>query len=170
MANAKIYKVSLQRKVQKSNDPKGFLSHDQDRIFTVAIYNMCNSELKELINKFEALGWRPSEDYGIIKIAHVFDVEQVQGSPINVLGALHLKGYTNVYHETSLYEYDNDIISRGKKVIIDSTDSLIMFTQLVWLYMGADFVKMTPSPLLQKATDEYNHHRGGLYRDTEWFM
>lgn len=170
MANAKIYKVSLQRNVQTRNDANGVLRLDKDRIFTVAIYNMYNNEFKELVNKFEAFGWRPSEDYGIIKTAHVFDVEQVQGSPVNVLGALHLKGYTNVYHETSLYEYENDIISKGKKVIIDSTDSLMMFTQLVWLYMGADFIKMTPSPLLQKAADEYNHNSGCLYRDTAWFM
>jgi hypothetical protein len=80
-----------------------------------------------------------------------------------------LKGYTNVCHETSLYEYENDIISRGKKIIIDSTDSLIEFTKLVWLYMGADFIKLSPSPLLQKAADGYNSS-SCLYRNTEWFM
>ncbi len=169
MANAKIYKVSLQRNVQSRNDAKGALRLDQDRIFTVALYSTFDKDFKDLVNKFEAFGWCPSEDYGIIKTAHVFDVDTVPGSPVSILHALHLKGYTNVCHETSLYEYENDIISRGKKVIIDSTDSLIEFTKLVWLYMGADFIKLAPSPLLQKAADGYNNS-GCLYRNTEWFM
>ncbi len=51
MANAKIYKVSLQRAVQSRSDAKGALRLDQDRIFTVALYSTFDKDFKDLINK-----------------------------------------------------------------------------------------------------------------------
>lgn len=61
MADAKIYKVSLQRKLKE-----GF---DSDKVFTVAIYNYSYDEFKELVNKFEARGWCPNSKYGLVKTA-----------------------------------------------------------------------------------------------------
>ncbi|WPH67767.1 transcription modulator under heat shock [Klebsiella phage ValerieMcCarty01] len=91
------------------------------------------------------------------------------GSPINILGALHLKGYTNAYHETDLFEYANDKIVNGKSIVIDNEDAFIVFTQLVWSFMQADFARFTPSDLLQKAADAYNNSNS-QYRRMEWFM
>lgn len=161
MADAKIYKVSLQRKLKE-----GF---DSDKVFTVAIYNYSYDEFKELVNKFEARGWCPNSKYGLVKTAHTFDVSHMPGSPINILGALHLKGYTNAYHETDLFEYANDKIVNGKSIVIDNEDAFIVFTQLVWSFMQADFVRFTPSDLLQKAADAYNNSNS-QYRRMEWFM
>ena len=60
------------------------------------------------------------------------------------------------------------MVTNGKKIIIDSTDSLIEFTKLVWSFMQADFARFTPSDLLQKAADAYNSN--SQYRRMEWFM
>ena len=161
MADAKIYKVSLQRKLKDGLD--------SDKVFTVAIYNYSYDEFKELVNKFEAHGWCPDSKYGLVKTAHTFDVSHCPGSPVNILEALRLKGFVNVYDHTELFEYANDMIINGKSVIINNEDSFKVFTQLVWSFMQADFARFTPSDLLQKAADAYNDS-SSQYRRMEWFM